>query len=199
MRIIKIIVLALLFLLTAAIPVLAKDSIIGNPMENVSVWGVDLRGTQIYGSPALLLGGFSGWQINDSLLIGTEGYIILNPIQAPSVVQNYSSTYNIGLFYGGLKCEYNTNPSKLLHFNGDILVGAGWVKYIAPDYNFMSGSGAICLVIEPGVNAMLKVTGSTEAGLGVSYRWVSGLNINGLTDNDLTGVSVNLIFRFVEF
>jgi len=200
MRIFKIIMLTLLFLLMAAIPVLAaKDSLAGKTSEDVSVWGVDLRSTQIYGNQGLLLGGFDGWKINDSLLIGTEGYILLNPIQAPNAVQNYTLLYNIGLAYGGLKCEYNLNPGKSIHFSGDLLAGVGYVKYVASDYNFSAGSGGICFVVEPGVNAMLKFTDSTQVGLGISYRLVSGLKINGLTDSDLTGVSVNLIIRYLEF
>jgi hypothetical protein len=201
MRICKILFLAMLLLWLTAIPVWAADeTLIGNSGDYTGIWGIDLKSSPVNGRPGLWLGGFSGRIINNgSLFIGSEGYILLTQLSAPAGAPDIGVPCNIGLFYCGLTCEYTLNPSKLIHVSGSVLAGLGYVKYIGADYNIKDGLAALCFVAEPGVNVMMNVTDSFKAGLGASYRWVSGLNIQGLTNDDLKGVSINLIFKFVEF
>jgi hypothetical protein len=201
MRIFKILILGLSVLLLAAIPALAEEqTLIGNSAESTSVWGIDLKSSPVMGQPGLWFGGYNGRIINNgSLFIGSEGYILLTPIDAPATAPTLTVDSHVGLFYCGLNCEYNLNPSKLIHISGSISGGVLYVKYVGVDYNFADGLASLCFVVEPGVNVMMNVTDSFKAGVGVSYRSVSGLNIQGLTDDDLKGVSINLIFKFVEF
>lgn len=201
MRIFKTLVLTLLLVLVVAIPVLAsEETLIGNSAENTSIWGVDLKSSPVNGRSGLWLGGYSGQIMNDgTLFIGSEGYVLLNPLSAPAGAPNDIGPTNIGLFYCGLTCEYNLNPNKLIHLSGSVLAGLCYVKYVGTDYSIEKGLAALCYVVEPGVNVMMNVTDFFKAGVGVSYRWVSGLDIQGLTNSDLSDVSVNLIFKFVEF
>jgi hypothetical protein len=201
MRIFKIWVLVLFCLLMAAIPSLAADeTLLGNSTDSTSIWGIDLKSTPVNGQSGLFLGGYNGRVMNDgTLIIGSEGYILLTPLSAPSGAPNIGVDCNIGLYYCGLTCEYIMRPSKLIQVSGSVLAGLCYVKYIGAGYNMENGLSALCCVVEPGVNVMMNVSDSLKAGLGVSYRWVTGLNMQGLTNDDLKGVSINFIFRFVEF
>jgi hypothetical protein len=191
----------MVLLLLAAVPVLAKDqTLLGDVNDSTSIWGIDLKSSSVTGQPGLWLGGYSGKIMNDgALYVGSEGYVLLTPIDSPAGAPTPPVNSHIGLFYCGLTCEYNLNPSGLIHISGSVLGGLLYVKYVGEDYNLLEGSAALCFVVEPGVNVMMNVTDSLKAGVGVSYRWVSGLDIQGLTNADLSGLSVNLIFKFVEF
>jgi hypothetical protein len=54
-------------------------------------------------------------------------------------------------------------------------------------------------VVEPSFNLELNVASHFRVGFGVSYRYVNGLDIAGITEEDLTGVSANLNFKFGSF
>lgn len=201
MRIFKILIVALSVLLLAAIPALAEEqTLFGNSTEGIGVWGIDLKSSQVIGQSGLWFGGYSGRIMNDGeLTIGSEGYILLTPFDAPATAPPLPGDSRVGMFYCGLTCEYNLSPDKLIHLSGNILGGLLYVKYFGDNYSFTEGLGALGFVVEPGMNVMMNVNDSLKAGVGVSYRWVTGLNIQGLTDEDLKGVSINLIFKFVEF
>jgi hypothetical protein len=54
-------------------------------------------------------------------------------------------------------------------------------------------------VAEPEVNIMLNVTEYFRIGLGSSYRYVKGSNIQGFSDRDLSSYAVNLTFKVGVF
>jgi hypothetical protein len=201
MRIIRIFILVSFFLLMIAIPVLAAGNTLLGDTSGTYVGGFDILSSQVFGNPGFLIGGFTGKYLNDSLLFGAEGYLLINPIKAPrAIAQPYvNKRLNLGFFYTGAKVEYNLSPGNIVHFSGDLLAVLGFIKYVGKDYDFSVGLASLCYVIEPGVNVMVNVNDSIQAGVGVSYRWVSGLNIAGLTNQDLSGVSMKLVIRFNEF
>ena len=207
MKILKILCLTVSLLLLAAIPVMAgEQTLFGNSNDSVSVWGIELKGAPSYGgNPGLWLGGYSGKIMNDgSLYLGSAGYLLVTPTVAPTGAPPITGfDTNICLFYFGLNGEYVLNPSSLIHVSGSMLVGLCYAKYlgIAPGnvYNIDDGISGLFLMAEPGVNVMMNVTESFKAGVGVSYRFVSGPDLEGLANGDLSALSVNLILRFVEF
>lgn len=207
MRMFRILTLAISLLLLAAVPVLAKEqTLLGDTNGGTSVWGVELKSAPSYGSnPGLWLGGYNGKIINDgSLYVGSAGYLLVTPMDAPAGAPAMTGfDQNVCLFYFGLTGEYTLNPSSLIHVSGSMLVGFCYAKYIgiAPGnvYNFNDGIAGLFFMAEPGVNVMMNVTESFKAGVGVSYRFVSGPNFQGMTNGDLSAFSMNLILRFVEF
>lgn len=206
MRTVKILMLAMSLLLLAAVPVLAKEqTLFGSTSESTSVWGVELKSAPSYGSnPGLWLGGYSGKIMNEgSLYVGSAGYLLLNSPPGPSTLAAPDLVpCNVMLFYCGLTGEYTFNPGSLIHVSGSVLAGLFYSKYFSSDtgnYNFDEGIAGLSFVVEPGVNVMMNVTDSFKAGVGVSYRWVSGPDFKGMSNGDFTALSFNLILRFVEF
>ena len=82
----------------------------------------------------------------------------------------------------------------LVHFSFYTLIGGGGANYNEEDQN-----GDTFFVIEPGVNALFNVTDFFRIGGGVSYRLISGVNLDGVSDTDLSGASVALTFKFGSF
>ena len=52
---------------------------------------------------------------------------------------------------------------------------------------------------EPGALIEVNITNFFHIGLGVSYRFIDGLNMENLSSEDLTDWSANLVFKFGSF
>jgi hypothetical protein len=188
-----------LLLLLFAIPVMAADeTLFSGSFESSSFKGPDLKFSQVLGQGAIFIGGYGGKIINRTTFYGSGGYLLASRIEAPD--QPGGDTLYIFFAYYGFVFEYIFEPSKLLHFNGNVLIGPGYVRYTTSNFDFTkSDIWSYCLVVEPGVTAIINVTDRFRAGLGLSYRMVSGVSAGSLTNNDLGGLSVNLSVKFGEF
>ena len=201
MRIFKVIGVVL-FLLCLSIPVFAEDeTLIKGKIESTHIGSAELKFSPISGNSGIMIGGYSGQLYNSSYFFGSGGYILANRIQAPDLGPTFNTKnlyYNF--CYYGFVFEYMNNPSKLVHLNGKIFVGPGFVNYVPSNFDFTQGPGSsYCLVIEPEVSLTLNVSESLRAGLSLGYRTVSGVNLVGLSNDDLSGLTVNLNFSFGEF
>ncbi len=198
MRVIKIICITLLLLLFT-IPVMAADeTLFSGNLESSRISGPDLKFSQVLGNNAIFIGGYGGKIINRTNFFGSGGYILASQIETPD--QSGLETLYVFFAYYGFVYEYIFKPSKLLHFTANVLIGPGYVKYVPNNLNFnVSNKGSYCLVAEPGATATINITEQFRAGLGVSYRMVSGVSAGSLTNSDLSGISVNLFFKFGEY
>ena len=55
------------------------------------------------------------------------------------------------------------------------------------------------MVVEPGANLEFNVTRFFHLGLGASYRYVQGLSMSSLTDEQLLSWAINLNLKFGSF
>ncbi len=194
MRAVRVICLTLTLLLIA-VPAWAAETLLSGNYETSHYNGPDLKISSVQGNSAIMIGGYGGDLINRTFFLGHGGYILLSRLDAPVGGGQY-----INFAYYGLMVEYVLNSDELIHFAGNVLIGPGYVIYGPADFDFSrSEQGSLCWVIEPGATAVINVTESFRAGIGLSYRLVSGSNISGLSDDDLSGLSVNLFFKFGEF
>ena len=199
MRIFRIFAL-LLLLLSFSIPVLAADeTLLGSgKIENGGYGGMEISATSVFNTSCLMIGGYGGWLINRRFMIGFGGNELVSQVKAPDSVQTGSDTYYLNFYYGGLKFEYIDNPGKLIHFSGGVLVGVGSVNY-TPMNTIDTSGRANCFVVEPDAKLLFNVNDWFRAGVGASYRFVSGVNLTGLSDNDLSGISYKMTLLFGKF
>lgn len=153
---------------------------------------------------AILFGGRGGWVINHSFIIGGGGYGIVSEVDAESRVLPKEGPLDIELGYGGLELEYIINPQSLAHYSAYILLGIGSNNYVKDkgstfDSNEQSGESDFVFVIEPAINAELNVTSWFRLDAGMSYRLVRDVNQPGLKNNDLSGISGLITFKFGKF
>ena len=125
--------------------------------------------------------------------------------QSAASFYNFISDVKIEFGYGGLVLEYIGKPDNLIHYSISAMIGAGEVSYSLFNYEmFYSGNyedkqSSTVFVFEPEVNVELNVTTFFRLNAGISYRLVTGTDLAGLKNNDLSGPAVNLIFKFGAF
>jgi hypothetical protein len=96
------------------------------------------------------------------------------------------------------------NPNDLVHFSVSTLIGGGGVLFNdrswGSDYwDDHQRDVKGFFIVEPAFNLDLNVTSFMKTSIGASYRIVSGLKSDVSTNNDLTGASATLSFRFGKF
>jgi len=113
--------------------------------------------------------------------------------------------------YGGLLLEYIAFPRKAVHLSFPIIIGAGgtslgaktFVNHSQIDpqewgtYDFVESS--TFFVVEPGISAELNMTKFFRLNAGVTYRYISGLNLVRLSDDALSDFTFSLTLKFGAF
>ena len=164
-----------------------------------------IKVTSIKDHSAIMFGGRGGWVINHSLLIGGGLYSIVSKVDAEKGVLPFEEApLNVDLSYFGLEAEYIIRPADIWHYSGYIFIGAGSTRYVKDTgttfkSSEQSGESDIVFVTEPSVNAELNITAWFHLDAGLSYRLVTGVNRPGLENNDLSGITGTLTFKFGKF
>ncbi len=168
--------MALVLLCVASTPTLAEQkTLVSGDVDHGGFGGTVVKFSQIDGEFAVFAGGYGGWLINHTFMIGAGGYGLTN--REPELTMGY----------GGVILEYIAPSNNLIHFFGNVLIGAG-----------SEGQGAEqeFFVVEPAVHLELNVTKNVRVGMGGSYRYISGL---GHRNSDLRGPSASFTIKFGKF
>lgn len=181
-----------------------EQTLISGKIESGGFGGPVVKFSQIDGRFAVLVGGYGGWLINHTFMIGGGGFGLANTIRGSRAAQLYYGTGNdlrLQFGYGGLMLEYIGEHNSLVHYYVSALIGAGGVNY---DYinnlyydNFDEASP--CFVFEPSLGAELNVTRFFRIAAGAGYRLVRGTDLVGVSDSQLSDFSLNLTFKFGKF
>jgi hypothetical protein len=174
-----------------------EETLLKGKIESGGFGGPILKVTELNGDLGLLVGGKGGWIINHTFVIGGGGYGLVTNIAANDV--NFIEKAFLNLGYGGVVLELVPESNKLIHFSFSTLIGAGGVNYRDRNFSINFRQWDTFFVAEPEVNLMLNVTKHFRVGLGASYRYIDGVDLNGLRDSDLSGASASMIFKFGKF
>lgn len=154
-----------------------------------------IKFTKINDEFAVLCGGRGGLLINHRFLVGGGGYGLVNEIPVNNIWPN--NDYLLEFGYGGLVLEYILAPRKLVHLSVYTLIGAGSVCF--QDRWYEPWDHDAFFVAEPGLDLMMNITRCFRIGVGGSYRYISGINLGGLSNEDISGPSAVLTFKFGRF
>ncbi len=198
----------ILFLLIPVLSFGQEQTLISGKVENGGYGAPVVKFSTVKNHFAVFVGGYGGWLINHTFMIGGGGYGLASKIkgeQSAGLYYNFIDDIKIDFGYGGLVLEYIGQPDNLVHYSVSALIGAGGVSYssyfldafTSGDYN--DNHNAAVFVFEPGINAELNVTTFFRIDAGVSYRLVTGTDIAGLKNSDLGGPAAGLAFKFGAF
>lgn len=192
---------ALLFACTLGAPARA-DSLLGDDFESGAFGGPLVQFTSLADDFALLMGGYGAWVLNGTFAIGGAGLGLVNDVVVEDAIRDGILTYDGSLQfgYGGLFLQYIASPTRVSHVTGQLVIGGGGASY---DSNLifedLEDSGDAFLVLEPSAAWELNITEKIRLSLGGGYRMVSGVDLSGLEDADLSGAVGTLGVKIGDF
>jgi hypothetical protein len=149
------------------------------------------------------VGGKGGLIINRQYVIGGGGFGLAHP----ETREDISGTLYTGdkpllhMGYGGGMFEYIFSPATLVHATAGMLIGAGGIGVSEQNTNenqdkFRSDS---FFVIEPDINLSLNITWFFRLSVGISYRYIRGIDMYEFNGSDFTGFNARITLSFGVF
>lgn len=196
-------ILALLFILASTAPTFGQES----PSDETLVRDLESSGgygaltvavTPIDGEARTIVGGQGGWILNRHFVIGGAGRGLAEP---PNKRFNDRSA-ELQMGYGGLLLEYIGAPSELVHYGVGTVIGGGSAQLTPEDFDPQDDDSfdeTALFVTEGGARLELNVTTYFRIGVTGGYRLVSGSDLQGVSDPDLSGPYGELSLRFGSF
>ena len=177
-----------------------KETAAEKPSESGAYGGPVLKVTQINDVFGLIVGGRAGWIYKHKYAIGGGFYGLLRDIE---VEVPDSPEREFEFAYSGLELEYIVAPSRDVHLSAQTLIGFGGltdryqrVYYFVDDYSRYGGPDDSFFIVQPGLNIVWNMKTYLQIYFGGSYRYIRGVEIEGLHNSDLNGYSVVVTFRF---
>lgn len=183
---------------TSALAAQNDETLISGKIESGGFGALVWKLTEINGETAIMGGGRGGWIINHTFVVGGGGYGLVNNMKPQGISSEKDLLLEMG--YGGLEFEYIPNSQNLIHYSIYTLIGGGSVEYRKRAHPFDEAYVSDgFFVAEPGVSFELNVTKFFRVGLGTSYRYINGVNLEGTSNSELQGLSANLTLKFGKF
>jgi hypothetical protein len=151
--------------------------------------GIIGKTAALNGSWGLLGGMRIGYNIDENSSIGLSAFGLI-PERLDQSYINRNGRNDMHLGYFGAEAVIKYHISKIVYLAGTMMVGAGRVNYVdvgGNDYFFIA---------EPGVSINYNITEFFGIGFSVDYRRAAGVKYADLTDNSLSGWSMDLAFNF---
>jgi hypothetical protein len=188
-------VLAVVASALLAMPVLAADRTL---LDDEDVWklytSIDFKYMELNDTSAPFVGLGIGGILNDTLDIGVAGYGLAHDIK---ITDNPEIDVRaLDHWAAGLNVGYTFMPSALLHLRVGLFAGYSEL-HTHPDFG-PEDSGSFA-VIEPSAMAFINVSETVEVGAGVGYRYVENSNLESVSDDDLSDITLNAAIRVTEF
>lgn len=150
--------------------------------------------TEVNDQFGVMFGGRGGLVFNHCFVIGGAGYGLTTNLDVRYPPSPYYRYVHMG--YGGLFLEYTLAPHRLVHLSAHTMIGGGTVCYEEDYYGWYDDA---FFVLEPGVDLELNVSRCFRIGFGGTYRFIKGVNLFDLDDQDVSGPSAEIVFKFGRF
>ncbi len=132
----------------------------------------------------------SGFRVG--LSEGGENELALAYYRSPDLVKFRSGT-DYSLRYGGLVFGHMPDVDRITEGYFRLLVGTGQVEVKTLD---TSRTSRLLFVLEPEIGFGINISSWMQIAAGVSYRYLNGLQVLGLSSEDLRGGTANLHLLF---
>ena len=138
--------------------------------------------------------------INGRFAFGGIGMGLVNSMDIIDDDSNGNNDASLDLNYGagGLFMEYIFNSESPVFFSIPVNLMGGEITLEDPTSDTEVESSGV-FIIEPGINVDFRFTSNFVTGINLSYRQVIGSSLDNLSDQDISGVNIGLIFKFGSF
>jgi hypothetical protein len=172
------------------------ETLLGGEVSHGAFGAVSLRAGEVKNERSVFMGGEAAWVPNQRLILGAGVWALVSEnarIDASSEGAEESAPLRMG--YGGVLVGYRIAPAAMVHPTASMLIGAGGISAAhAADDN-----DDAFFVAEPALGVELNAASFLRLGVGASYRWVAGVELDGLRDEDLSGLTGELSVRLGRF
>lgn len=181
-------------------------SLLGKGNDLNGFGSVDFKITDLLDERAVIAGAHGGVLVNRRYLFGLGGYGIATKVRFDGMVGADEKPLNLHGGYGGVVIGGMVASKEVIHLIFPVFFGAGSLE--VSDENFFPGSpndaeftieSSAFMVVEPAVQVEVNITENFRLAAGMSYRYVTGTDLNNLRDADLSGSSAMVSFRFGRF
>lgn len=194
----KYIILIFLAITSNLIIAQEQQTLVGTEIENGGYGALLFKVGSINSSTGFFVGTQGGWIINHKFVLGAMFNGLVNTVE----IEGMENT-KLRVDYGGVLLEYVFAPDNLIHFNVQSVIGGGGVYYEVIDYQNPSAnvnySPDSFFVWEPGANVIVNVTKNFRIGIGMTYRYVTGVQYENLSNSDLRGINGQFFLKFGKF
>lgn len=172
--------------------------------------GLDNGYTQFDKRDVYMSGLNAGLIINHNYTIGfsASGWTNRNTMYYSNIADTTGAYLEGG--FGRFLFEYTMNPQSLIHLTFPLMIGAGGASYVTDnDYDNWENEDwnkyhntietDLFFSIEPGVRAELNVFKFMRLNAGVSYRYVSGLELKNTSADMMNNFSATVGLKFGKF
>lgn len=169
---------------------------------------VDLKVSDFLDERGLIVGAYGGFIINRRYLLGIAGYGLVTNVQFQGTVptQTESKTLNLHGGYGGVLIGGTIAHKELIHISIPIVLGAGSFEVVDKDFfnnnpadSEFTIENSVFFVMEPGLQVEFNITKYFRLAAGATYRYVSGTELENVADEEVSGTTATLSFRFGRF
>lgn len=186
-------IIGLLWLGPTCLAAQRPETLVDGDIRHGGFGGPAVALTQIANEAGVLVGGNGAWLLNKTFFIGGGGMGLVTNVPEPNPVGNTPRKLNFG--YAGFVAGYISGSDLLVHWKAHVLLGAGAVSYrdqgaTGPEPFFIA---------EPVAVAELNVAQSFRLAAGLTYRYIAGVDMPGLTADDLMGPSLIAMITFGGF
>ncbi len=181
-------------------------SLLGKGNDLNGFGSVDFKVADMMGERAMLAGAYGGVLVNRRYMLGVGGYGIATKLEFDGMVGADPKTLNLNGGYGGIVIGGMIASKEVIHLVFPVFFGAGSVE--VSDRNFFPNSpndaeftieSSAFMIVEPAMQVEFNITENFRLAAGMSYRYVTGTELNNVSDADLSGSSVMVSFRFGRF
>ena len=170
----------------------------------------DMKLAKVLDQNSLWVGLSGGVTLDHWLIIGLGGYGLTSEIKYSQ--EESGQVLDLTGGYGGLLLGVNVAHREIVHVTFPVLIGAGGldatndVSFI-PDFNpdiIIPPNGfqvdaSNFFVLEPGILVEVNLTTWFRLGVGGQYRFVQGVDLEGITDDDIRSWVATISLKFGKF
>lgn len=182
-----------LFMMTVAVSAQEEEELIRGPFQSDGFVGPVVKMTEVNDKFNLVFGLRANRVQNSRLAFGISGYSLVEDI----ITDDEKPPRSLELDYGGLELEYALISGKPGYLSVQTLLGAGSLSHQLGSTRYHI-SRDLFFISEPQLTVVLRATDFFYIGLGVSYRFVRGVDeLSGIENASLSGFSATLNLLYV--
>lgn len=169
---------------------------------------LDIKVSDLMTERSLLVGAYGGFIINRRYLFGVAGYGLVTNVEFEGLVPGQTTPKQLNLQggYGGIMIGGTIAPRELIHISIPIVLGAGSLEVVDKDFfannpadSEFTVENSVFFVAEPGIEIEFNITKYFRLGAGMTYRYISGTELENVKDEDISGTTAMISFRFGRF